>query len=274
MGDVFHTGAAHRKFQFARERPPEINPDVALEMILNGEIDAFKDFVVRNPSAINMKDRQNGNVPLHIAVSRGDLGLVTFMLRSGANPNIQDNFGNSALHYAADKGKTSAMELLLQAGANPNAQDFRGNSPIHNACGNNDVESVKMLLKWNADPELTDFAEVLPRDKTRSPMIKGLIDRRIHSMNGGDAEKATQSMNWMSFGVGLGVGIGVALAQYQQQSNEMLMMKLQETGKFRRKGNFGSVAAASSAKVDDTSNHGQDQQLVPVPSRDDSRKLL
>lgn len=261
-----------KKFQFVRERPLQINPDEIIQILLDGDMEEFKDVAIRNPSIINMKDRQNGNVPLHIVVSKGELGVTSFLLRNGANPNIQDNFGNSALHYAADKGKTAAMEILLQAGANPNAQDFRGNSPIHNACVNNDVESVKMLLRWNADPELTDFTDSLPRDKTRSPMIKGLIDRRIHSIHGGDTEKATQSMNWMSFGVGLGVGIGVALAQYQQQSNEMLMLKLQETGKFRRKGNFGSVAGGSS-KGDDGSVNPNDQ-LVPISSRDNARKLL
>jgi hypothetical protein len=271
MGDNFHS-SGQKKFQFVKERPKQINVEEVLDMILQGDIEEFKQFVVRNPSAINLQDRQNGNVALHIAVSRGDLGLTTFLLRSGANPNIQDSFGNSSLHYAADKGKTAAMELLLQNGANPNAQDFRGNTPLHNACANNDVEAVKMLIKWNADPELTDFGDALPRDKTRSPMIKGLIDRRIHSIHGGDTEKATQSMNWMSFGVGLGVGIGVALAQYQQQSNEMLMLKLQEAGKLKRRGNFGSVAGGSS-KHEDMSIQ-QNDQLVPISSRDNARKFL
>jgi hypothetical protein len=63
---------------------------------------------------------------------------------------------------------------------------------------------VKVLLKWNADLELTDFADIVPRDKTKSPMIRGLIDRRITSIHGGDATNASQSVNWMSFGVGLG----------------------------------------------------------------------
>lgn len=268
MGDAFHT--SKKAFQFARDRPVQINPEEMLQMILQGEIEAFKDFSLRNPSAINMPDRQNGNVPLHIAASKGDIGLTSFLIRNGANINVQDIFGNTPLHYAADKGKTSTMEILLQNGANPNLQDFRGNSPIHNSCVNNDVESVKMLLKWNADPELTDFGEILPRDKTRSPMIKGLIDRRIHSIHGGDQEKASQSMNWMSLGVGLGVGIGMALAQYQQQSNEQLLLKLQETGKFRKKGNFGSVAAA---KIEE-GHHQQNDQIIPFPSRDSSRKFL
>lgn len=189
---------------FVQDRGHKADPDLSIELILRGSIEEFKEYMLRNPQLVNTRDRNHGNVPLHVASSKGDVQLISFLLRTGAHLTIQDVFGNSSLHYATDKGRISAMDLLLQAGANPNQQDFKGNSPIHVACSNNDTEAVKVLLKWNADPEITDFADILPRDKTRSPMIKGLIDRRLQSIHGGDADKAGQSMNWMSFGVGLG----------------------------------------------------------------------
>jgi hypothetical protein len=61
-----------------------------------------------------------------------------------------------------------------------------------------------MLLQYQADPELPDFNNIKPRDKTNSPMVKSILDRRIHAINGGDADAAKQTVQWMSFGVGLG----------------------------------------------------------------------
>ncbi len=193
-----------KKYQFHVERQITIDPDVSIQLILKGEIDEFKEYVVKFPNGVNAKDRSHGSVPLHVASSKGDLSLMSFLLHNGAQINVQDIFGNAPLHYATDKSKRPAIELLLQHGANPNLQDFRGNSALHSACVNNDVETVKLLLQCQADPELPDFNNIKPRDKTNSPMIKSILDRRIHAINGGDADAAKQTVQWMSFGVGLG----------------------------------------------------------------------
>jgi ankyrin repeat protein len=232
-----------KEFAFHHDKSDRIDPDMSIELILRGNVEEFKELMMKYPQAVNLKERAHGNVPLHVAASKGDSNLVSFLIRLGAFPNMQDIFGNGPLHYATDKSKYATMELLVASGANPNLQDNKGNSPLHSACVNNDVDGVKVLLKLNADPELTDFADMMPRDKARSPMIRSLLDRRIHALCGGDEEQAAQSVHWMSFGVGLGVGVGMALAKFQQNALEQLAAKMMVDGnKPKRRGNFGSVA--------------------------------
>lgn len=75
---------------------------------------------------------------------------------------------------------------------------------MHIACTNNDIEIVKILLDCMSDPEIPNFADLMPKDKSNSPMIKALIDKRIVALHGGDETAARQTAQWMSFGVGLG----------------------------------------------------------------------
>eukprot|EP00981_Chlorochromonas_danica_P000471 scaffold98_cov248-Ochromonas_danica.AAC.12 len=88
-----------------------------------------------------------------------------------------------------------------------------------------------------------DLQDVKPREKTNSPLIRGLIDRRIHALHGGEQEEAKQTVQWMSFGVGLGVGLGVALAKYQQAMIEQQLNARLDNSRLRRKGNFNSVTS-------------------------------
>lgn len=199
-----YTNPTQKTFNFHRERRELCDPNLCIDFLLHNQIDEFKNYVDQFPYVVNMKEGQNGNVALHIVSSRGDLGLIKFLIHNGAEVNIQDIFGNSPLHYAADKGKRSAIEILIAAGGNVNLQDFRGNAPIHLACTNNDTDTVKLLLKYNADPEITDLNDMKPGDRTNAPMIKMLLDRRINAVRTQEADAAQQSVQWMSFGVGLG----------------------------------------------------------------------
>jgi hypothetical protein len=199
------TGNSQGKtFAFAQEKRITCDPNECIGFLLHSQIEEFKSYVSRYPYVINMKERDNGNVPLHVVSSKGDLGLMNFLIQNGAELHVQDIFGNTPLHYATDKAKRSAVELLINSGANANLQDFRGNAPLHLACVNNDIDTVKLLLKFNADPEITDLNDMKPGDRTNSPMIKILLDRRINAVRTGEADSAAQSVQWMSFGVGLG----------------------------------------------------------------------
>lgn len=63
----------------------------------------------------------NSETALFKAVKTNNIELVSFLLSSGINPNIQDNNMQSALHYAVYQGIDSldTILLLLKFGANP-----------------------------------------------------------------------------------------------------------------------------------------------------------
>ena len=198
-----------------------------------------------------MKD-ERGNVTMHVAASRGLLEMMAFLIRKGANIDIQDIYGNTPLLYAIDKNQVDAVELLIKNGANVHITDFRGNSPLHSACSQNNKvrkmltiiiptykkslrslslsilclshalihdeyqEVCELLLRQGADPEAMDFGSQRPSDRTKSYPIQQMLERFIRNRKD-EAESMTQkTVNWVGFGIGLGIGMGIALAKQQE----------------------------------------------------------
>ena len=85
------------------------NGDLSLlQFCLYGENDPN----TSKPRGINTKDRR-GMSPLHVAVSRGDLSIVLFLVKSGCNINIKDKDLNTALHVAAAQGHIKIAQALI-----------------------------------------------------------------------------------------------------------------------------------------------------------------
>lgn len=92
-----------------------------------------------------------GDTPLHYAslYSLEDeelVDLISFLIKSGANPSVSNKYGHTPLHYFAIWRKPAAIRELLNAGANPNVFNAIGQTPLHNAAYSKVSESVKILL--------------------------------------------------------------------------------------------------------------------------------
>lgn len=196
-----------KQFKFAQRTQSSgviSDPSEFIGIALSGDIDKFREYVSIYPDVINVKEKEHGNVALHVASSKGNLSMASLLMSRGANVNVQDIFGNSPLHYAVDKKRKDMVEMLIKCGADVNMKDFRGNTPLHSACVNNDIEIVRILLLHNADPESSDLSAVKPIQKTTQAPIKALIERKIQMNHGGDEDQAAKIVTMMSFGIGLG----------------------------------------------------------------------
>lgn len=78
---------------------------------------------------------------------------VKDLLRKGADPNVQDEFGNTPLMREVCSGSNHDVKELLRYGADPNVHDDDGLTPLMRALCYNDVEKVKDLLKHGANIE-------------------------------------------------------------------------------------------------------------------------
>ncbi|XP_054280637.1 transient receptor potential channel pyrexia-like [Macrosteles quadrilineatus] len=136
--------------------------------------------------------------PLHLASSRGQsLGLVSLLVRKGAQVSATDKIGRSALHYAAARGDNEMVRFLVNAKAEVNCRlkiqhslqptsvcveklpkdldcEYErlqilvplptswGRSPLHQAVKGGHVECVKTLLDNGADVNLEDDKGLTP----------------------------------------------------------------------------------------------------------------
>lgn len=67
---------------------------------------------------VNIRNSENGRVPLAEAIYREDVEQVKLLLQYGANVNICDNRGMPPIRWAIFRNNIELVKILLEAGAN------------------------------------------------------------------------------------------------------------------------------------------------------------
>lgn len=116
-----------------------------------------------SPNAI-MQDRNKRNA-LILASAAGHEGVVSELLRLGANVNYKDNAGLSAISWSAIRVKNKVAKLLLVWDADINTHDNNGNTPLMYAVGTHNVELLTMLALKGAD------LDVKSRQQKMTPLL-------------------------------------------------------------------------------------------------------
>lgn len=108
---------------------------------------------VENINDTDLND--DGNTPLHVAVSKEHQDIVELLLNaSGIDINIQNNQGNTPLHISISKGNEELVRLLLSKGAKINIENKDGKTPLDNAKQSNKEKIIEILaehLKASSD---------------------------------------------------------------------------------------------------------------------------
>lgn len=100
--------------------------------------------------------RSDGELPIHKAVSSGDLSRLRRLLATGeANPNALDRHGWMPIHRAVDQGHAAMVEVLLKHGADPDADGPEG-PPLHMAITEGHGAVVRKLIDGGVDVNLRD----------------------------------------------------------------------------------------------------------------------
>jgi ankyrin repeat protein len=112
------------------------------------------DFLLQHGASPNQQD-SHGETPLMWVIGRtpGQTGLKMFrmLLSAGADPNLRSS-GEfwTPLIYAADLGQTQFVSCLLDAGAEIRATNNQGLTALHYA---QNGEIVRLLIAAGADPK-------------------------------------------------------------------------------------------------------------------------
>lgn len=92
---------------------------------------------------------------LHIAIARGEIEKVEEELNKGANMNSLAGDGLSTLQWAIAT-RSEVLEYLLKRGANPNIESVEGATPIMNAVQSNKTEHLKLLIDYKGNVNKKD----------------------------------------------------------------------------------------------------------------------
>ena len=141
-----------------------------------------------------MKDRKNGNRPLHIAAQNGHLELVKFLLGAGAEVNARNAGGQTALHMATSYDLDAVVKLLNDAGADGTITNDDGFAAKWGLSGEKDPSSVNYHIEQfqGASDEATlarcldallKKAEAGEVDKQKFPAI-GLKVKKANAASG------------------------------------------------------------------------------------------
>ncbi len=102
-----------------------------------------------------------GTTALIESVRKGDVALVQFLLKNGANPNIRNSMGFTALTMAALQGHDLLTQLLLEHGASQDIKDLSGNTPLIIASGSGHIKVVQQLLMHEQESTTQSIIDIV-----------------------------------------------------------------------------------------------------------------
>eukprot|EP00741_Cyanophora_paradoxa_P021290 tig00021348_g20550.t1 len=128
-----------------------------------GNVDTLKHLVESGRVSLDIQD-WDARAPIHLAAEYGHAGMMTWMLKQGADKNVPDKWGVTPLHEACKHDHVEIALALLEAGADMAAKDSNAKTPLEyasaalratleekldlwNSAGRGDLETVKNILE-------------------------------------------------------------------------------------------------------------------------------
>lgn len=156
---------------------------IASEM---GNLEMVKKLIIESKSSckpdINFKG-PDFKTPLYAAVSEGHVGVVEFLLRSGARMDVRTLNERTPIHIACLRGHTDILKLLLKSSIELlNSIDSYGNTPAHYAAKYGNCKTLSYLLKFNPKLFLKNNKEKTPIDVAYDSEIIEIFGRYVNKI--------------------------------------------------------------------------------------------
>lgn len=122
-----------------------------------GDVQMLRKVLATSSDLIDEIDSKLGWAPIYRTVICGHYEATEFLLKSGADPDIQNRLGETALHQAADSNQLKIAQCLLKYKANTNVKQNDGETALHHCSSKGHLKMVKLLLKHKADPNIQNL---------------------------------------------------------------------------------------------------------------------
>ncbi|KAK8775010.1 ankyrin repeat and SOCS box protein 1-like [Amblyomma americanum] len=119
-----------------------------------GSVSKLEGLLRSRPEELNRRVRPYGATPLRLAVTRGHIVAVRYLLEHNAAVDLPDIKAQTPLLVAVQKEFSDCVKALLAAGANPNGHVGNRSTPLHTAAQNGYLDGVKLLLASGAETEI------------------------------------------------------------------------------------------------------------------------
>jgi quinoprotein dehydrogenase-associated probable ABC transporter substrate-binding protein len=123
--------------------------------VLSADLERVKFLLGKQGADIDRKG-DDGEAPLHLAVTNGDVEMVTLLLDRKADINERDGDGYTPLTLAAARNKTKVIKLLTSRGADLEAQIPGGYTPLFVAIGEGKFAAAKTLMDAGAKANVVE----------------------------------------------------------------------------------------------------------------------
>ncbi len=166
-------------------------PPQLLRTIAIGDVDALKNILKSDPSAVKLRDRDRrtplhycGQRPLVVSVGNNSLRvegvpeiwlanskvMAELLIAHGADVNARDVFSQTPLHLAAQNGNLEVAKVLLASNADVNAREMFNSTALHIVAWSGNTAFAGYLIEKGAD--------VNAKDRFGTPLISALEDHR------------------------------------------------------------------------------------------------
>lgn len=128
---------------------------------------------------VNTRDRDSGDMALHIVTRARDIPWVNFLVQEGADVNARDGQGNTALGIAASMGASDVVRALLRYRPTVDLANTLGETPLIRAVQSRDAATVEALLTAGANPDQPDNAAGLSARQYAARDTRGQVARLL-----------------------------------------------------------------------------------------------
>ena len=131
--------------------------------IQNQDLETIKNLIAQDISLLYYTNEYL-RTPLHTASYVGNIGIINFLLDSGANINTTDESNDNPLCIAIQTGNLKIIELLISKGADVALTSESIVSPVHYSVYHNNKELLDLLTKahdFNINQDVYEYGTPL-----------------------------------------------------------------------------------------------------------------